>query len=570
MCKAKGKRGDKDTKKTTSHNENQSPQGVVPYINAGVQTTLRRRGKRDKQASLSDEKYETIRISRFSSALSKRHGSDTKSGGIEAILPSFVVIIVLVFGYIAKSGFRGRSTVAGIDLGTTNSVICVQQQAKGVGKIECIPDPFDNSPIVPSVVSFLDPHHSHVRISKDDQSNLNPHPAHTLVGAAAKPRIDSHPHHTVYHAKRIIGRPFDDNSVKDLSKEVEFEIAKNSEGVFLRVPFHSDSNKGESTQSISIPPHRVGSYVVNHLMTIARSYLGHSNLNSAVIAVPAKFDQNQRIATIQAFKDAGVKVARVIEEPVAAALAYGLQKKANVDFILVYDFGGGTLDVSVLQVFEGGYVEVIGNDGDNNLGGADFDAAVAHYLMEANENLGRKAVASVTEALQYIQSIMEGGEELDEDMEEMLSRHCPKLQLTPLCTLSSFHTMGEHIKILLSSSNREKAESTCFGINQRSNHELKSVPEFCEALEQKTFTLSRVDYESACKDLFDKSVVPVNRLLSELNLKVEEIDEIVMVGGTTKMPQIRDIIKSELGSAKLNVSIDPDLTVAFGAASVVD
>jgi hypothetical protein len=138
MCKAKGKRGDKDTT-ATSINENHSPQGVAPHINAEIQMTLRRRGKRDKQASLSDEKCETIRISRFSSALSKRHGSDTKSGGIEAILPSFVVIIVLVFGYIAKSGFRGRSTVAGIDLGTTNSVICVQQQARegGCTRMDC-------------------------------------------------------------------------------------------------------------------------------------------------------------------------------------------------------------------------------------------------------------------------------------------------------------------------------------------------------------------------------------------------------------------------------------------------
>jgi molecular chaperone DnaK (HSP70) len=410
-----------------------------------------------------------------------------------------------------------------------------------------------------------------VRISKDEKSILNPHPAYALVGAAAKARIDSHPHHTVYHAKRIIGRPFDDDSVKDLSKEVEFEIVNSGGEVLFRVPFHSDQNEGESTQSISIPPHRVGTYVVNHLMNIARSFLGHNNLNSAVIAVPAKFDQHQKLATIQAFKDAGVKIARVIEEPVAAALAYGLQKKANVDFILVYDFGGGTLDVSVLQVFDGGYVEVIGNDGDNNLGGADFDAAVARHLMETNENFGRNAVDAVNEALGRIQLILEGDEEYgDEDMEELLSRHCPKLALIPLCTLSSFHTMGEHTKIFLSSSNSEHAESTCFSLNRRSHHELKTLPEFCDALEETKFTLSRHDYESVCKDLFDKSVVPVNRLLTDLNLKVEEIDEVVMVGGTTKMPQIRDIIKSELGSAKMNVSIDPDLTVAFGAASVVD
>lgn len=570
MCKDEGK--EHKGKKTSSQYEYHSLQDVAPNRHSEVPMELRRRGKRDKQALLPCEKYETIRISRFSTALSKKHGNDSKSGGIEAILPSFAIVIILAFAYTAKSGFRGRSTVAGIDLGTTNSVICVQQQAKGVGNIECIPDPFNESPIIPSVVSFVDPHRSRMKINKDDKSNLNPHPIHTLVGAAAKARIDSHPHHTLYHAKRIIGRPFHDDSVKDLSKEVEFEIAKSGEEVVFRVPFHSDKNEGESSQSITIPPHRVGSYVVNHLMNIARSFLGHDNLNSAVIAVPAKFNQNQRIATMQAFKDAGVKIARVIEEPVAAALAYGLQKKANVDFILVYDFGGGTLDVSVLQVFDGGYVEVIGNDGDNSLGGADFDAVVAHHLMEADGNRGRYAVATVNEAIEHIQSILEGNQEFrDEDMEEILSRHCEKLKMTPLCTISSFHTIGEHMKIFLSSSNNETAKSSCFSLSpHRSNHKLRSIPEFCEALEKTVYTISRIDYENACKGLFDKSIVPVNRLLTDLNLKAEDIDEVVMVGGTTKMPQIREIIKSAIGSAKMNVSIDPDLTVAFGAASVVD
>jgi hypothetical protein len=133
MCKAEKKRN-KD-KETTSNNEQQSRQDVLPNLNSEKRMALKRRGKRDKQSSLPFEKYETIRISRFSTALSKKHGNDSKSGGIEAILPSFAVVVILVFAYIAKSGFRGRSNVAGIDLGTTNSVICVQQQAKGG---ECI------------------------------------------------------------------------------------------------------------------------------------------------------------------------------------------------------------------------------------------------------------------------------------------------------------------------------------------------------------------------------------------------------------------------------------------------
>ena len=127
-----------------------------------------------------------------------------------------------------------------------------------VGKIECIPDPFNNSPVVPSVVSFLDPHHQYVRIDKEDPSDLDPHPTHVMVGAAAKARIDSHPHHTLYHAKRVIGESFEDQSVKELLNEVEFEIVPNITDVAFKVPFHKDQKDGQSTTSISIPPHRVG------------------------------------------------------------------------------------------------------------------------------------------------------------------------------------------------------------------------------------------------------------------------------------------------------------------------
>eukprot|EP01083_Nonionella_stella_P208309 756043_1 len=134
-------------------------------------------------------------------------------------------------------------------------------------------------------------------------------------------------------------------------------------------------------------------------MEITTQYLGHDNVRSAVIAVPAKFNADQRKDTVLAFQNIGVNVARILEEPVAAALAYGLQKKENVDFIIVYDFGGGTLDVSVLQVFEGGYVDVIGNDGDNRLGGADFDTAVAHFLLDGNDGFGSKVLNDISETL---------------------------------------------------------------------------------------------------------------------------------------------------------------------------
>jgi molecular chaperone DnaK (HSP70) len=440
-----------------------------------------------------------------------------------------------------------------------------------VGEIECIPDPFNNSPVVPSVVSFLDPHHQYVRIDKEDVSELDPHPTHVVVGHAAKARIDSHPHHTVYHAKRALGAAFNDPAVTELRNEVEFELIENNTDVAFRVPFHKDYKDGRKTDSVSMPPHRVGSYVVHHLMKMASDYLGHGNVKSAVIAVPAKFNQAQIEATAQAFKDAGVKVARILEEPVAAALAYGLQKKENVDYILVYDFGGGTLDVSMLQVFDGGYVEVMGNDGDNHLGGADFDATVAHSLLEINDGVGGRVVERVSEALKSIEfNLTEEGEMGEEDIEEMLSTQCQRLEETPLCTISSFHTIGEKMKISLSSKSDDSVTGTCLGLASSSEEVPKSISEFCSRLEPISLSLSLEQYNTACAPLFERSLRPIRRLLEALDLHADEIDEVVMVGGTTQMPQVRTMVQAELGVEELNTSIDPDITVAYGAASVID
>jgi len=471
------------------------------------------------------------------------------------MIPSFIGVAILGFAVMAQLGFRGRATVAGIDLGTTNSVVCVQAPAKGVGEIECIKDPSTGSPIIPSVVSFLEAWERSVGPSSKVPSLLDPHPSHVVVGQAAKRRIDSHPHHTLYNAKRILGRPASDHAVGEMQKEVEFEIDEQDGAPVFRV---TDSPH-------AITPKQVGSYVVNHLMQITKKVLGHDNVKSAVICVPAKFNTEQRMATYQAFRDAGVNVARVVEEPTAAALAYGLHRKEGVDYILVYDFGGGTLDVSLLHVSEG-FVDVMGSDGDDRLGGADFDAAVAHFLLEHRG--GNHIVNHVAAAFLQLTKDMP----TDVDLEDKLSASCPALETVPLCTSSSFHTLGEQLKIGLSAypEHDGSVEAACLRLPTDVSPESLSLETFCSSLVPTTLILTSKEYDETVQELYDRSVLPIQRVLHDLDLSSDDIDEVVMVGGTTRMPQIRSIVRQALPTAAMNTRIDPDITVAYGAASVID
>lgn len=289
-----------------------------------------RRTKRDRNAIGFPSKSSTVQLTKRKkkkvkrSSASTRHSKDKPSGGVEALLPSFIGLVVLAFAVMAQRGFRGRASVAGIDLGTTNSVICIQAPSKSVGEILCIEDPSNGSPIVPSVVSFLEPHERKVGQSSKTPSQLDPHPSHVVVGHQAKQRIESHPHQTLYHAKRVLGRPYNDEAVRELRDEVEFDIVdasntrvdegrKQVDSTRFQIPSGMDGQP-----SMMIPPVQVGSYVVNHLMQLAKDYLGHDNVKSAVLAVPAKFDSLQRQRTLEAFRDAGIRVVRVLEEPTAA------------------------------------------------------------------------------------------------------------------------------------------------------------------------------------------------------------------------------------------------------------
>mmetsp|Transcript_7169 Transcript_7169/g.8205 ORF Transcript_7169/g.8205 Transcript_7169/m.8205 type:complete len:300 (+) Transcript_7169:229-1128(+) len=299
-------------------------------------------------------------------------------------------------------------------------------------------------------------------------------------------------------------------------------------------------------------------------MRLAREFLGHDNIKSAVLAVPAKFNAHQRRRTFEAFQLAGVSVARVLDEPTAAALAYGLHKKEGVEKILVYDFGGGTLDISVLHVSEG-YCEVIGSEGDDRLGGADFDAAVAHLLTRQHSSV----LENLTSYNGVIQNIKNAND--DDGIAEMLVSSCDRItDDLPLCSISSFHTLGEKVKIALSNEESIAANAKCLALPTFTGTPSSSLQTLCKSLYVEVLEITLEEYNTAVAPLFDRSVIPATRLLDDLTLSRDEVDEIVMVGGTTRMPHIRELVRQAFPKAQLNTDIDPDVTVAYGAASVID
>ena len=440
-----------------------------------------------------------------------------------------------------------------------------------MGEIECINDPNTNSPIIPSVVSFLD---RPIKSRKKSKNKLKT-PSTILVGKEAKDRIDTHPKSTFYHAKRVIGRSYSDPAISELRHEVEFHIERNAQ-------FDENNHNHEypseimfhSNESGNKTPSQISSHVLTYLLDIASEYSSsYSSLTSAVIAIPAEFTLNQRIATVQAFKQAGIKVARILEEPTAAALAYGLDQKEGVEHIMVYDFGGGTLDVSVLRVSPDGFVDVMGSAGDSNLGGVDFDTKVADYLLSRAQshvltwNPNELNEEQITSKMQ---------------LQHILEECGTKLDLHP-CTETGIRIMAERMKIKLSNlydpqkedQDEVTVEETCLShydivSNDILDEHLDNMT--CENFSTQTITLSLKEYDMAVSDLYPRSILPVRSILHDLDMKLEDIDEVVMVGGTTRMPQIRNLIQKEFEGViqNLNTDIDPDLTVAYGAASVID
>jgi len=371
-----------------------------------------------------------------------------------------------------------KGPIIGIDLGTTYSCVGIYQN----GRVEILANDQGHR-ITPSYVAFTE--------------------EERLVGDAAKNQAAMNPTNTVFDAKRLIGRRFNDAEVQSDMKHWPFKVVEKSGKPYIQVQF-----KGETKDFTA---EEISSMVLTKMKDTAEAYLGGKVAN-AVITVPAYFNDSQRQATKDAGTIAGLNILRVINEPTAAAIAYGLDKTGGEKNILVYDLGGGTFDVSLLSIDDGVF-EVLATSGDTHLGGEDFDNRVIEYLTKQYQ---RKAKVDVSK---------------DQRAIGKLKREVEKAKRT----LSS--QMSVRIEI----------ESFYQG------------EDFSESL-------TRAKFEELNMDLFKKTIKPVEKVLKDAGLGKHEIHDIVLVGGSTRIPKIQQLIEDFFNGKKASKGINPDEAVAYGAA----
>jgi molecular chaperone DnaK len=367
------------------------------------------------------------------------------------------------------------SKIIGIDLGTTFSCVSVMEGGKPKVIFSA-----EGRNIIPSVVD----------------------PINHIVGDVAKRQMILKPKSTIFSIKRLMGRRFSDPSVQFDMKWLPYKIAEGRDGMAV-----------VEVEGRTFTPQEISAMILQKIKTDAEAYLGEK-VTAAVITCPAYFDDSQRQATKQAGEIAGFEVKRIINEPTASALAYGLEKK-NVQKIAVYDFGGGTFDISILELGEGVY-EVKATNGDTHLGGDDFDKRVLDWIAEEFKK--------------------ENGVDLRKDPQ----------------ALQRIRDAAEKAKIELSSS----VEAD---INQPFITQGKEGPLHL------TMKLTRAKLESLTGELIEKSIGPVKACLKDAKLTPKDIDEVVMVGGMTRMPKIHETVKEFFGKEP-NRSVNPDEVVAVGAA----
>jgi heat shock protein 1/8 len=373
-----------------------------------------------------------------------------------------------------------QSKAIGIDLGTTYSCVGVFQH----GKVEIIANDQGNR-TTPSYVAFTD--------------------TERLIGDAAKNQVALNPINTVFDAKRLIGRKFEDPTVQADMKHWPFKVVSEDGKPKIQVNFKSEMK--------SFYPEEISSMVLVKMKEIAEAYLGQK-ISDAVITVPAYFNDSQRQATKDAGTISGMNVLRIINEPTAAAIAYGLDKK-EVDGeknILIFDLGGGTFDVSILAI-ENGIFEVKSTAGDTHLGGEDFDNRMVNHFVEEFKRKHKKDLATNKKALRRLR------------------------------------TACERAKRTLSSS-------------AMANIEIDSLHEGVDFFS----TISRARFEELCSDLFRATLDPVEKALKDARLEKSQIHEVVLVGGSIRIPKVQKLLQEYFDGKELNKSINPDEAVAYGAA----
>ncbi|KAI1278567.1 heat shock protein 70 family [Xylaria sp. FL0933] len=367
----------------------------------------------------------------------------------------------------------------GIDLGTTYSCVGVYRD----DRIEIIANDQGNR-TTPSFVAFTD--------------------TERLIGDAAKNQVAMNPANTVFDAKRLIGRKFADPEVQADMKHFPFKIIDKGGKPVIEVEF-----KGEIKH---FTPEEISSMVLTKMRETAEAYLG-GTVNNAVITVPAYFNDAQRQATKDAGLIAGLNVLRIINEPTAAAIAYGLDKKVEGERnVLIFDLGGGTFDVSLLTIEEGIF-EVKSTAGDTHLGGEDFDNRLVNHFVTEFKRKYKKDLSSNARALRRLR------------------------------------TACERAKRTLSSSAQTSIE----------------IDSLYEGIDFYT-SITRARFEELCQDLFRSTIQPVDRVLADAKIDKSQVHEIVLVGGSTRIPRVQKLITDYFNGKEPNKSINPDEAVAYGAA----
>jgi len=374
----------------------------------------------------------------------------------------------------------GKKTAIGIDLGTTYSCVGVFQH----GKVEIIANDQGNR-TTPSYVAFTD--------------------TERLIGDAAKNQVAMNPTNTIFDAKRLIGRKYQDSTVQSDMKHWPFKVNNSGGKPRLQVEYKAEEK--------NFTPEEISAMVLTKMKETAESYLGQ-DVKDAVVTVPAYFNDSQRQATKDAGVIAGLNIIRIINEPTAAAIAYGLDKKKDEreSNVLIFDLGGGTFDVSILSI-EGGIFEVKATAGDTHLGGEDFDNRLVDHFVAEFKRKHKKDISSNKRALRRLR------------------------------------TACERAKRTLSASAQATIE----------------IDSLFEGIDFYT-SITRARFEELCSDLFKGTLEPVEKALRDAKLDKASIDDIVLVGGSTRIPKIQKLLQDFFNGKELNKSINPDEAVAYGAA----